>query len=100
MKLLGLSRSGPGGSVLGMPAPALIPKRPALLCSAARLLLRKLAAYQLAHGLEYGVDLFFCLYAVLIVDDYVGLALVVVFNDHCAVLLSFCRNMFIRRYVI
>ena len=37
MKLLGLSRSGPGGSVLGMPAPALIPKRPALLCGAARL---------------------------------------------------------------
>lgn len=96
MKLSGLSRSGPGVSVFGyLPAPALIPKRPALLCGAARLLLRKLAAHQLAHGLEYGVNLFFCLYAVLIVDDYVGLALVVVFNDHCAVLLSFCRNMFI-----
>lgn len=78
-----------------LPAPVLIPKRPALLCGAARLLLCKLAANQLTHGLEYGVNLFLRLYAVLIVDNYVGLALVVVFNDHCAVLLPFCRNMFI-----
>ena len=95
MKLQACPTQAQGLAFWVLPAPVLIPKRPALLCGAARLLLRKLATYQLAHGLEYGVDLFFCLYAVLIVDDYVGLALVVVFNDHCAVLLSFCRNMFI-----